>query len=182
MGRRLYGQRGGLYPGYPPRRISGGDWQLPAMRPDRRRSSCSTRHIERRGFSGFNAGNWRPVKSGFVELVDGAGPAGMRRGSAASPVLAARRLAAQRVQLVPGTGSSRLAQAGDHGRHPPVPAGRAGSPREPEGDRPHPQGERFVNLRLIYLSSRTHAGYPITARSSRAAGVRQCIRRAVAHT
>ena len=141
-GRRYRGQRGGLYP-------FGRNRPSPAYQRLGLAAARRVRPVDgkivvlsigmsntTREFSDFKSRADRdPVKSGLVELVDGArGRLGCAEDQVAGfSLLAARRPAAQRVQLVSGSGSGGLAQAGDHGRRPPVPARRASSPREPDG-------------------------------------------------
>ena len=174
MGRRRYrGQRGGLYP-------FGRNRPSPAYQRLGLAAARRVRPVDgkivvlsigmsntTREFSDFKSRADRdPVKSGFVELVDGAeaGWDAQRIKSAASPYwdLVDERLNASssypdQVQVV----WLKQAITGD--------------------GRPFPQDARalhanlkaivrilrarFLNLRLIYLSSRTYAGYAITARS-----------------
>jgi hypothetical protein len=174
MGQRRYrGQRGGLYP-------FGRNRPSPAYQRLGLAASRRVRPIEgkivvlsigmsntTREFSDFKSRADRdPVKSGFVELVDGAeaGWDARRIKSAASPYW-------QRVE-------QRLNDSNAYPDQVQV----IWLKQAIMGDgRPFPQDARalqanlraivrilrarFVNLRLIYLSSRTYAGYAITARS-----------------
>ena len=174
MGRRRYrGQRGGLYP-------FGRNRPSPAYQRQGLAAARRVRPVDgkivvlsigmsntTREFSDFKSRADRdPLKSGFVELVDGAeaGWDAQRIKSPASPYwqLVGDRLnesnsSPEQVQVV----WLKQAITGDA--------------------RPFPQDARalhtnlkaivrilrarFVNLRLVYLSSRTYAGYAITARS-----------------
>jgi hypothetical protein len=174
MGRRRYrGQRGGLYP-YGRNRPSPA-YQRVGLAAARRVRPIDGKIVvlsigmsnTTREFSDFKSRADRdPLKSGFVELVDGAeaGWDAQRIKSPASPYW----------QLV----RDRLSESNSNPEQVQV----VWLKQAITGDaRPFPQDARalhanlkaivrilrarFVNLRLIYLSSRTYAGYAITARS-----------------
>ena len=174
MGRRLYrGQRGGLYP-YGRNRPSPA-YQRLGLAAARRVRPIDGKIVvlsigmsnTTREFSDFKSRADRdPLTSGFVDLVDGAvaGWDAQRIKSPASPYwqLVDDRLnesnsSPEQVQVVwlkqAITGDSRRFPQDARALHANLKAIvrilRA----------------RFVNLRLIYLSSRTYAGYAITARS-----------------
>ena len=174
MGRRRYrGQRGGLYP-------FGRNRPSPAYQRLGLTAARRVRPIDgkivvlsigmsntTREFSDFKSRADRdPLKSGFVELVDGAaaGWDAQRIKSPASPYwqLVDDRLnesnsSPEQVQVVwlkqAITGDARPFPQDARALH----ANLKAIVRILRG--------RFVNLRLIYLSSRTYAGYAITARS-----------------
>lgn len=172
-GRRYRGQRGGLYP-------FGRNRPSPAYQRLGLAAARRVRPVDgkivvlsigmsntTREFSDFKSRADRdPVKSGFVELVDGAeaGWDAQRIKSPASPYW----------ELV----DQRLNESNSYPDQVQV----VWLKQAITGDaRPFPQDARalhanlraivrilrarFVNLRLIYLSSRTYAGYAITARS-----------------
>jgi hypothetical protein len=174
MGRRRYrGQRGGLYP-------FGRNRPSPAYQRQGLTAARRVRPVDgkivvlsigmsntTREFSDFKSRADRdPVKSGFVELVDGAeaGWDAQKIKSAASPYW----------QLV----DDRLNESNSYPDQVQVIWLKQAITGD---DRPFPQDARalhanlkaivrilrarFVNLRLVYLSSRTYAGYAITARS-----------------
>ena len=174
MGRRRYrGQRGGLYP-YGRNRPSPA-YQRVGLAAARRVRPIDGKIVvlsigmsnTTREFSDFKSRADRdPLKSGFVELVDGAGAGwdAQRIKSPASPYwqLVDDRLNEsnsnpEQVQVVwlkqAITGDARLFPQDARALH----ANLKAIVRILRG--------RFVNLRLIYLSSRTYAGYAITARS-----------------
>ena len=174
MGRRSYrGQRGGLYP-YGRNRPSPA-YQRLGLAAARRVRPVDGKIVvlsigmsnTTREFSDFKSRADRdPVKSGFVELVDGA-EAGWDAHRIKSPTSPYWELVDQ-----------RLNEANSY----PDQVQAVWLKQAITGDaRPFPQDARalhanlkaivrilrarFVNLRLIYLSSRTYAGYAITARS-----------------
>ena len=174
MGRRSYrGQRGGLYP-YGRNRPSPA-YQRLGLAAARRVRPVDGKIVvlsigmsnTTREFSDFKSRADRdPVKSGFVELVDGA-EAGWDAQRIKSPTSPYWELVDQ-----------RLNESNSY----PDQVQAVWLKQAITGDaRPFPQDARalhanlkaivrilrarFVNLRLIYLSSRTYAGYAITARS-----------------
>ena len=174
MGRRRYrGQRGGLYP-------FGRNRPSPAYQRQGLAAARRVRPVDgkivvlsigmsntTREFSDFKSRADRdPMKSGLVELVDGAeaGWDAQRIKSPASPywALVDQRLNEsnsnpEQVQVIwlkqAITGDARPFPQDARALH----ANLKAIVRILRG--------RFVNLRLIYLSSRTYAGYAITARS-----------------
>jgi hypothetical protein len=174
MGRRRYrGQRGGLYP-------FGRNRPSPAYQRQGLAAARRVRPVDgkivvlsigmsntTREFSDFKSRADRdPLKNGLVELVDGAG-AGWDAQKIKSP-------ASPYWQLV----DQRLSESNSYPDQVQV----IWLKQAITGDsRPFPQDARalhanlkaivrilrarFVNLRMIYLSSRTYAGYAITARS-----------------
>jgi hypothetical protein len=174
MGRRRYrGQRGGLYP-------FGRNRPSPAYQRQGLAAARRVRPVDgkivvlsvgmsntTREFSDFKSRADRdPVKSGFVELVDGAeaGWDAQKIKSSASPYwqivddrLNESNSYPDQVQIV----WLKQAITGDGRRFPQDARALHANLRSIV----RILRARFVNLRLIYLSSRTYAGYAITARS-----------------
>ena len=174
MGKRRYrGQRGGLYP-------FGRNRPSPAYQRQGLAAARRVRPIEgkivvlsigmsntTREFSDFKSRADRdPLKSGFVDLVDGAG-AGWDAQKIKSPASPYWQLVDQRISesdSLPDQVQVVWLKQASSGESRPF-------PQDARALQANLRAivrilrTRFVNLRLIFLSSRTYAGYAITARS-----------------